>query len=151
MFLVLTRWTEKERWIQDFLFSSQEVWELSFRPNASEGRNRVCVCVCVCVCVFVCVCSVCKWLREWWLVFVLWSLMLLWVMGVRFDNTCTVSGKWNVSRVIPRLYGWVYKTLRLSTLVVEHIVLVMSGRLNPMGSQFWILVLWNLCSESGGH
>ena len=28
---------------------------------------------------------------------------------VGFENTCTVSGKWNVSRVMPRLYGWVYK------------------------------------------
>ena len=44
--------------------------------------------------------------------------MLLWVMVVGFENTCTVSGKWNVSKVIPRLYGWVYKTLRLSPLAV---------------------------------
>ena len=40
--------------------------------------------------------------------------MLLWVMGVGFENTCTVSVKWSVSRVIPRLHGWVYKLLRLS-------------------------------------
>ena len=32
----------------------------------------------------------------------------------------TVSGKWNVSRVILRLCGWVYKTL-----AVEHSVVVM--------------------------
>ena len=38
-------------------------------------------------------------------------------------------------------YGWVYKTLRLSPLVVEHSVLVMSTRLNLMGSQFSIPVL----------
>ena len=77
-----------------------------------------------------------------------WGLMLLWVMGEGFDNTCTVPGKWNVSRVIPRLYGGVYKTLRLFPLVVEHSVVVMSARLNAMGSQFSIPVLWNLCSES---
>ena len=41
-----------------------------------------------------------------------------------FDNTCTVSEKWNVSRVIPRLYGWVYKSSRLTPLVVEHSVVV---------------------------
>ena len=83
------------------------------------------------------------------MVFVYLGLMLLWVMDVGFDNTCTVSGKWNVSRVIPRLYGWLYKTLRISSLVVEHsVVVVMSARLNPMGSQFSISVLWNLCSES---
>ena len=58
-----------------------------------------------------------------------------------FDNTCTISGKRNISRVIPRLYGWVYKTLRLSPLAVDHSVVVMSARLNPMGSQFLIPVL----------
>ena len=62
-------------------------------------------------------------------------------MGVEFDNACTVSEKLNVSRVIPRLYGWVYKTLRLSQLLVEHSVVVMSTRLNPIGSQFSIPVL----------
>ena len=41
---------------------------------------------------------------------------------------------------IPRLYGWVYKTLRLSPLVVQHSVMVMSARLYPMGTQFSILV-----------
>ena len=43
--------------------------------------------------------------------------MLLWVMGVGFENACTVSGKWNVTRVTPRLYGWVYKILRLPTII----------------------------------
>ena len=41
-----------------------------------------------------------------------------------FDNTCTVSEKRNVSRVSPRLYGWVYKSLRLTALVVEHRIVV---------------------------
>ena len=45
-------------------------------------------------------------------------------LGVRFDDTCTVSGKRNVSKVIPRLYGSVYKTLRLSSLLVEHSVVL---------------------------
>ena len=53
--------------------------------------------------------------------------MLLWVMGVGFDNTCSVSGNENVSRVIPRLQGWVYKALRLSPLVVEHGVVVVTA------------------------
>ena len=61
--------------------------------------------------------------------------VLLLVMSVVLDNTCTISGKGNVSRVIPTLYGWVYKTIRLSPLMVEHSVVVMSERLNPMGSQ----------------
>ena len=48
-------------------------------------------------------------------------------MRVGFDNTCTVSGKWNVSRVIPGLHGWVYKNLRLFPLVVEHSVVVLTA------------------------
>ena len=66
------------------------------------------------------------------------AFCLLGVDGVGFDNTCTVSGKY---RAILRLYGWVYKILRLSPLVVEHSVVVMSARLNPMGNQFLIPVL----------
>ena len=38
--------------------------------------------------------------------------------------------------------------IRLFPLVVEHSVVVMSARLNPMGGQFSIPVSWNLCSES---
>ena len=34
-------------------------------------------------------------------------LILLWVIGVVRENTCTVSGKSNFSRVHPKLYGWV--------------------------------------------
>ena len=40
-----------------------------------------------------------------------------------------------ICMVIPRLYGWVYKTIRLSPVVVEHSVVVMSVRLNLIGSQ----------------
>ena len=54
---------------------------------------------------------------------------------VGFDNTCTVSGKGNVSRVIPRFYGWVYKTLRLSPSVVEHSVVVMTAGSQSRRSQ----------------
>ena len=46
-------------------------------------------------------------------------------LSVEFENTCIVSGKWNVSRVIPRLYGLIYKTLRFFPLVIEQIVVVM--------------------------
>ena len=38
-------------------------------------------------------------------------------------------------------YGWVYKTLRLSSLVVDHSVMVTSARLNSVDSQFLISVL----------
>ena len=38
-----------------------------------------------------------------------WGLMILWVMRMGFDDT--VSGMWNVSRVIPGPYRWVCETL----------------------------------------
>ena len=40
-----------------------------------------------------------------------WDLMLLSVMGVGFKKTRTVSGKCNISKVVPRLFGWIYKTV----------------------------------------
>ena len=58
-----------------------------------------------------------------------------------FENTCLVLGKFNVSRIIPRLYEWVYKTLRLSPLVTEHSTVVMSAGLNSMDRQFSIPIL----------
>ena len=64
-------------------------------------------------------------------------------MFVGFENTCTVPGKWNVFRVISKLYGWVCKTFRGNPLVVEHRVVVMTAgsgqvdpKFNPMDSQF---------------
>ena len=56
-----------------------------------------------------------------------WGLKLLWVMRVGFENTCIASGKSNVSKGIPRLYGWVYKTLRLFPLADEHSVVAMTA------------------------
>ena len=79
------------------------------------------------------------------------GLMLLQVMSVGFDETCTVSGKSNVSRVILRLYGWVYKTLRLSPLVVDHRVVVMSARLNPRVANFRCLFCEICVLNQWGH
>ena len=45
--------------------------------------------------------------------------MLLWVMAVGFENTCTVSGKSDISRVVPGLSGWVYKIFKTPQLLVE--------------------------------
>ena len=83
--------------------------------------------------------------------------MLLWLMVLEFENTCTVSWKRNVSRVVPRLYGWVYKTLRLPPLAVEHSIVVMTmgsqSRQSQieLGIQFSILVLLNLCLNQWDH
>ena len=95
----------------------------------------------------VCMCS------HLWLVFA--RLEVDTTLGVGFKNTCIVSGKWNVSTIIPTLYGWVYKPLRLYPLVIDHSAVVGlwvptqdDPRLNPMVSQFLISVLSNLCSES---
>ena len=77
--------------------------------------------------------------------------MLLQVMSVGFDDTCTVSGKSNVSRVILRLYGWVYKTLRLSPLVVDHRVVAMSARSNPRVANFRCLFYESCVLNQWGH
>ena len=54
--------------------------------------------------------------------------MLLLVKGVGFENICTVSGKYNVSRVVQRLYGWIYKIIRpFSTTGEDGIVAVTIG------------------------
>ena len=55
--------------------------------------------------------------------------------GVGFENICTVLGKWNISRVIPRLYGWVYKTWRFFPLADEHGVAVMTAGSQSRQSQ----------------
>ena len=54
-----------------------------------------------------------------------WGLILLWVMGLGFENTCTVSEKQNISRVISVLYG--YKILRLLITAVEHSIVVVAA------------------------
>ena len=46
--------------------------------------------------------------------------MLLWLIGGRFENSCTLPGKWSVFKIFYRLYGWVYEILRLNPSVVEH-------------------------------
>ena len=64
-------------------------------------------------------------------------------MGVGFENTCTVSDKQNVSRVVTRLYEWVYKilktTLIISSTVVSHqgdsVSAVSQSVVIPAGSQ----------------
>ena len=47
-----------------------------------------------------------------------WRLMLLWVIGVGFDNTSTLSVKWNITRIVSKLFGWVYIILRFPSLLV---------------------------------
>ena len=93
-----------------FPFTTSGVWELSLR-----SRNLVCV---------VCFCSIGDW-----------SLKLLWEMRVGFENTCTATGKWNVSRVIPRLYGWVCKIWRLFPLADEKSVAIMTASSQSRRSQ----------------
>ena len=78
-----------------------------------------------------------------------WRLRLLWVVGVVFENICTVSGKWNITRVVSWLYGWVHKILRLPPLLAQlHVPnLGDSQAADSMRSQFLIPALWNLFSE----
>ena len=52
------------------------------------------------------------------------SVMLLWVMGVGFENPCTVWDKWNVSVVISRINEWGYNRLRVPLIIAEHGVVI---------------------------
>ena len=69
---------------------------------------------------------------EWWV----WDLI-----------TLAVSGKWKISMVIPRLYGWVYKTLKLSPILVEQNVAVMSVSLNLWVANFWF-PFYEICVQN---
>ena len=51
--------------------------------------------------------------------------MLLWVMDVEFENTCTVPGKLNVSSSISRLPRWVKKALKGAGFIAEDSLVVM--------------------------
>ena len=53
-----------------------------------------------------------------WILFYL-RLVLLWVIGVGFKNTSTLSVKWNVTRIVSKLFGWVYIILSFPSLLVE--------------------------------
>ena len=80
--------------------------------------------------------------------FLLLELELFSVIGVGFENTRTISGNWNASRVVPRLYGSVYKTLRLSTAVERSVVVMTEIPKSKPISDFFLLL--NLCSELVG-
>ena len=109
LFLVLVRWNESR-----ISFFTPGVWGYHSHLLRVRCHNLVCV-----------ECSqMIKWMVGGWFLFS-WGLMLLWVMSVGSENTCTVPGRWNVFRVILRLYGWVYENLRLNPLVVEHRVVIM--------------------------
>ena len=51
----------------------------------------------------------------------------LWVMRVGFENTCIVSGKWNVFRVIQD-YRNTFLRLRVTLLPVAHVVVATTSR-----------------------
>ena len=102
------------REMSDFLLLAQRIESFPSDPPQAGWHNLVRVY------------GVCRWLSQLWLVFVLLGLMLPWVMHVGFENTCTVSGKWNIPRIILRFCGRVYKTLRLFQLAVEHSLVVIT-------------------------
>ena len=76
---------------------SEGIWELPLTPTPSEVA-------------FFSACGV--FVDDWTnggLFLFFCRLMVHWVMGVEFENTCINSEKWNISRVISRLYGWMHK------------------------------------------
>ena len=75
-------------------------------------------------------------------------------MGVGFENTCSASGKWNISRVVQKLCGWVDETIRVRLISTESILKAITvvsqkddARLVPRRVQLSFLLLWSLCSE----
>ena len=100
LFLMLIRWNEEERWVEDFVLLPQRIE--SFPSDQPRARWRDLVCgVFISVDTWHCFnvynrqhrrrlidveTTLCvywhRWLSHWWLVFVLSELMLLWVMGV---------------------------------------------------------------------
>ena len=49
-----------------------------------------------------------------------------------FENICTVPGKSNLARVVPRIYRWVYDS---PPLVIENSVVVMTAGSQSRRSQ----------------
>ena len=93
MILVLIKEMRRGRWVQDFIFFPPDVWELPLRPTAKEVAQ-----------VSACGVFVDDWVNGGLFLFC-WGMMLLWVMGMGFEKTCTVLEKWIVSKVISKLYG----------------------------------------------
>ena len=69
---------EKVTRVKDFLVLPQGFESFSQTFHEQGGRIQ-------CVCIG-------DWANSGWFLFY-WGLMLLWVMGVGFENTCKVSGK----------------------------------------------------------
>ena len=51
------------------------------------------------------------------MVFVLFKVDATLGDDVEFENARTASGKWNISRVIPRPFGWAYKVFKTPPIV----------------------------------
>ena len=79
------------------------------------------------------------------MVFVLLGVDATLIYGCGIWEHLHSLGKWNVSNVIPRLYGWVYKTWMPFSLAVEYSVAAMTAGFQSTRSQ-----IVNLCSESVG-
>ena len=104
LFLVFIRSNEEGKWVQDFLLLSQSIKVgPSKLPWARWGILKCVECL--------------QMIKS--LVLGLCSIDCDATPSMEFENTCTVSGKWNVSRVIPRLFEWKYKTIRIFLLAVE--------------------------------
>ena len=133
-FLVLIKGVRSES-ESKISFISTGVWELPLRTSKSKvAWFRGCR-------VFVDDKGTSDWFRF------CWGLMLLWVMGVGFENTCTVSEKCNFSRVVWRFYGWVYPISKLYLVLAGCSLVVVSVGYHAGGTKFnscWQLI-FNSC------
>ena len=102
--------------------------------------------------------SACLYLIKLIIVGFCWRLMLLVVMSVGFENICTVSEKWNVSKFVPRIYGWVYKIIWLTSITTEDSEVVVTTGYQSGGPWFdsckWPILVFHFIifvfSSSGG-
>ena len=142
LFLMLIRWNEEGRWVEDFVLLPQGIE--SFPSDQPRARWRDLVCgVLISVDTWHCFnvynrqhrrrfidveTTSCvywhRWLSHWWLVFVLSELMLLWVMGVDLRTLTKFQG----SEMSPGLFrDFMDGYIRLSPQAVEHSVVIMTA------------------------
>ena len=80
--------------------------------------------------------SVCRWLSQWWLLFILLGVDATLCDRSRIWQHLHIFWETNLSRVVLRLYGCVYKVFRLNNVTVACSEVVVSAGFHFRVSQF---------------
>ena len=78
-----------------------------------------------------------RWLRQWWLFFVSLEVDATLGDGCGIWEHLLSSGKWNVSKVVPRLYRSAYKIIRLTKSKAIYSEVVVPAVLHLGVTQFY--------------